>query len=298
MSKGSLFWGKGSGKLGEAVLYRAGGEQRTRTYVAKIKNPKTLAQMENRLSMRNFAQVFRALKPILSKSFPNRTAKESGFNAFVKANKSVNSAVVTREGALQGLSVPYDMQLSQGYLTQFGECKRIETDANSFQAGFDLSSHPNVDAISALIPDVDSLDEFPSTNEQYKALWDALQIPVNGKITIVVAEYADEGYTLRYVSAGREDAVAMITNSPFRMSCKMMETPSGEKPILRVSDGGAEVIATCIISWVDGSGKLQVTNSRMAIPAANQSYGTSFVKGGDVYAQVLEQYGYTQDSAL
>ena len=76
MSKGSLFWANASGKLGETVLYRSGGEQRTRTYVAKIKNPKTLAQMENRLSMRNFAQVYRALQPILSKSFPNRAAKE------------------------------------------------------------------------------------------------------------------------------------------------------------------------------------------------------------------------------
>lgn len=37
MSKRSLFWGKGSGKLGEAVFYRAGGEQRTRTYVKTVK---------------------------------------------------------------------------------------------------------------------------------------------------------------------------------------------------------------------------------------------------------------------
>jgi hypothetical protein len=41
MSKRSLFWGKGSGKLGEAVYYRAGGEQRTRAYVKTVKNPKT-----------------------------------------------------------------------------------------------------------------------------------------------------------------------------------------------------------------------------------------------------------------
>ena len=33
MSKRSLFWGNGAGKLGEAVYYRAGGEQRTRAYV-------------------------------------------------------------------------------------------------------------------------------------------------------------------------------------------------------------------------------------------------------------------------
>ena len=41
MSKRSLFWGKASGKLGEAVFYRAGGTQRTRTYVKNVKNPKS-----------------------------------------------------------------------------------------------------------------------------------------------------------------------------------------------------------------------------------------------------------------
>ena len=298
MSKGSLFWGKGSGKLGETVLYRAGGEQRTRTYVAKIKNPKTLAQMANRLSMRNFAMVYRALQSILSRSFPNRPAKESGFNAFVKANKSILSAVVTREGALKGLCVPYDMQMSQGYLTQFGECTRIELTDDGYQVGFDLSSHPNVTAINALIPGSDSLDDFPSSQQDFQSLWDALQIPVDGKITVIVAEYADEGYILRSISVGRNDAVNTVTNSPFRLMCRKLETPNGVKPILHESDGGDEVIATCIISWVDGTGKLQVTNSRMGIPSADESFGTQFVKGGDVYAQVLEQYGYTQDSAL
>ena len=39
MSKGSLFWANASGKLGEVVQYRAGGEQRARAYVRKIKNP-------------------------------------------------------------------------------------------------------------------------------------------------------------------------------------------------------------------------------------------------------------------
>ena len=38
MSKGSLFWGNARGRLGQSVFYRAGGEQRNRTYVAKIKN--------------------------------------------------------------------------------------------------------------------------------------------------------------------------------------------------------------------------------------------------------------------
>lgn len=88
MSKGSLFWANASGKLGESVFYRSGGEQRNRSYVKNVKNPKTEAQMRNRIQMGNWAAMYRRLKPILSKTFTARSAAESGFNALVKANKS------------------------------------------------------------------------------------------------------------------------------------------------------------------------------------------------------------------
>lgn len=70
MSKRSLFWGNASGKLGEAVFYRAGGEQRTRTWIPKIKNPKTLSQVENRLSLLNLVTTYKEWKDIISKAFP------------------------------------------------------------------------------------------------------------------------------------------------------------------------------------------------------------------------------------
>ena len=53
MSKGSLFWANASGKLGESVFYRSGGEQRNRSYVKNIKNPRTEAQMRNRIQLGN-----------------------------------------------------------------------------------------------------------------------------------------------------------------------------------------------------------------------------------------------------
>lgn len=298
MAKGSQFWGNASGKLGQQVLYRAGGEQRARMHVAKIKNPKTLAQMENRLSMRNFAQVFRSLKPILEKSFPNRPIKESGFNAFVKANKGIGSPVVTKEGALQGLCVPFNMVISQGYLTQFGECKKHDIGDGDFICGFDLSSHPNFNAIQAIAPEYDSLDEFPQSQENYQAIFDALQIPANGKITIVVAEYADEGYLVKYVSVGRDTNYRTAAGSPFDLSLKTWRVGEDDKIILSAGNSSKSFIVGMIISWVDGAGKLQVTNSRMVIPNTDESYGTQFCKGGDVYLQVLDQYGYTENSTL
>lgn len=291
MSKGSLFWGKGSGKLGETVLYRAGGEQRTRTYVAKIKNPKTLAQMKNRLSMRNFSQCFRAMQSVLAKSFPNRLQKESGFNAFVKANKSVRSAVVTKEGALAGLCVPYDMIISQGYLTQFGEFKRIEVAEGEFYGGFDLSAHPNVAAIRTLMGSYDTMDDFPSTSQQWQNLWDAMQLPTDAKLTLIVATYQDEGYSVNISSYGRDTKPSSVFGVRFGESADYA-------PIITFGGQSAEKLVCAIISFVDGNGKLQVTNSRMVAPTADLTIPQQFVEDGFVYAQVLEQYGYSVDGAI
>lgn len=114
MSKGSEFWGVASGKLGQQVLYRAGGEQRARAYVAKIKNPRTLAQMKNRILMNNVVSAFHGLKPLLQASFPNRKANQSAFNAFVQANKQRNQYYIGKSDVEHTACVPYGMQIAKG----------------------------------------------------------------------------------------------------------------------------------------------------------------------------------------
>lgn len=116
MSKGSLFWANASGKLGETVLYRSGGEQRSRTYVKNIKNPKTLAQMKNRLSMNNVVSAFHAMKPLLQATFPVRKSNQSAFNVFVKSNKNVKPFYIMKNDLENNLYVPFGMQVAKGNL--------------------------------------------------------------------------------------------------------------------------------------------------------------------------------------
>lgn len=97
MSKRSLFWGHASGKLGEAVYYRAGGEQRTRAYVAKIKNPKTRAQALQRTKFNNMVAVFRGVSVFINSLFKAEKSSQSPFNAFVKRNFPLCLTVADRE---------------------------------------------------------------------------------------------------------------------------------------------------------------------------------------------------------
>ena len=97
MSKRSLFWGQASGKLGEAVYYRAGGEQRTRVYVHKIKNPKTRAQALQRTKFNNMVAVFRGTSVFVKSLFKPEKSSQSPFNAFVKRNFPLCLTVADKE---------------------------------------------------------------------------------------------------------------------------------------------------------------------------------------------------------
>lgn len=97
MSKRSLFWGQASGKLGEAVYYHAGGEQRTRAYVRKIKNPKTRAQALQRTKFNNMVAVFRGASVFVKSLFKAEKSSQSPFNAFVKRNFPLCLTVADKE---------------------------------------------------------------------------------------------------------------------------------------------------------------------------------------------------------
>lgn len=86
MSKRSLFWGQASGKLGEAVYYRAGGEQRTRAYTATVKNPKSRNQAIQRTKMNNLVAVFKATKPAVNSFMIPSKSGRSAFNEFTAEN--------------------------------------------------------------------------------------------------------------------------------------------------------------------------------------------------------------------
>lgn len=113
MTKRNFLLSTAAGKLGDMVFYRTGGEQRTRTRVIP-KNPKTIAQMTNRLTMLNQTSIFRSLKPVIESSFPSRKSNQSAYNAFVSANKEMNPYYIRKQDLEAGLSVPFGSIIAKG----------------------------------------------------------------------------------------------------------------------------------------------------------------------------------------
>ena len=114
MVKRSLFWGQASGKLGEAVYYRAGGEQRTRTYLKNIKNPKTQAQAIQRAKLNNLTACFRGASIFLRSFIKAPKANQSAFNAFVSANSRGNMYVANDTMVKVQEAVPLGLLFANG----------------------------------------------------------------------------------------------------------------------------------------------------------------------------------------
>lgn len=87
MAKGSLFWGKAAGKLGEVVLSTLKGQQISRAYQAKVANPATSTQTEQRAKFANAVKFYKRSQQNLFKfAFEDKKQTESDYNAFMRHN--------------------------------------------------------------------------------------------------------------------------------------------------------------------------------------------------------------------
>lgn len=238
MSKRSLFWGNASGKLGEAVYYRAGGEQRTRTWVEKIKNPRTSSQATQRCKLNNLTAFYRSVASFIKQVNQPEKASMSAFNQFVKNNSSLNGCVANKSMIDSGYSVPYRFNCSRGDLnvpTRYdnpdGEVS-INLESNGVGIDISTATNPYRFTLSEPLP----LTEFEGTNfadgagvnargflygkEFFQAFAggnNVYGLPASFALFIVCSRYADEGFVSWVMgvecSADSNDQLHLIASS-------------------------------------------------------------------------------------
>mgnify|MGYP006992071024 CR=1 FL=1 len=301
MAKNSLFWGKARGKLGEIVLYRAGGEQRSRTYVKKIKNPKSLAQMTQRVKLGACVAFFRSTSNILRYSFPNRPARQSGFNAFISETLPVASTAVPREFADQALSCPLDYRISKGSLVLPSGAFMPQAFNDSVgPVGLGLMDFPATSdsglAVAANLSDVgNALSSWLNDNPDF-----ATTLPNKFNICIIISEQVAKGclQTTRVLNCEREGNSVTVSGN-------LLPTAIGSPICGKITndDGDFFVIAPnalcdapvsfagAFISYTDVNGKLVVSNAIMNNLSNQQGELAKYKKNGDYYNQAIDELG-------
>lgn len=124
MSKGSLFFGNASGKLGQVVLSTVKGQQIARAWQPKVANPKTSQQQLQRAKFANAVKFFRRAQQNLFKfAFEDKRKNESDYNAFMRHNV-VSSAVLDRS-AYDTFNYP---AFADNWLLSYGSLGEINAD--------------------------------------------------------------------------------------------------------------------------------------------------------------------------
>lgn len=328
MAKNSMFWGQASGKLGEAVLYRSGGQERSRAYVATIKNPRSAGQALSRSSMANLCSAFRQLKPLLSQSFPDRPTVQSAWNAFVKANKTSNISLIPKGSADAGYCAPAGMLVSSGI--GIGTILPQYVSATTGLELYEVNSEERVKGgmvVSSLCPPEISMDSGDWSDPSVTSLPNADLIPAEGlftrvqqlwwalkyssigaglpdifKFTLVLGEYADDGYkcTLHSVDLSKDSyeelglpiILKLVTDKkPSEQGASIKATHFGYVSALEI-----DKLVAFVVSFRQ-NGKVVVSTSYIS-PARGIPQAEQFAPGGDVYQQVLSSYQTVTDNIL
>ena len=124
MSKGSLFFGHASGKLGQVVLSTVKGQQIARAWQPKVANPKTSQQQLQRAKFANSVKFFkRAQQNLFKFAFEDKRKNESDYNAFMRHNV-VSSAVLDRS-VYDNFNYP---ALADNWLLSYGSLGEISAE--------------------------------------------------------------------------------------------------------------------------------------------------------------------------
>lgn len=138
MSKGSLFFDKARGKIGNVVLSVLNGQQIARAYNetnASKGNGATGSQREQRLHILNLINLYRVLKRSEILAFTNKSARNSYYNAFFKANLATAGVYLTKAEFDRGACVGAPVVVSQGPLSPMvysGNAFQTSGASNSF----------------------------------------------------------------------------------------------------------------------------------------------------------------------
>lgn len=180
MAKGNLLLGTAYGKLGDTVLFRQDGVQRSRVRLRKIGNPKTEAQAVNRALLNTLSVAYAYMKGIVDHSFQGLTKPVDNQRKFAKLNQGI--ARETGSVAVEGTDSGYNFNFKgesllrpNPYAISRGTMPGVEVfniaAAGGLLAGFQLNQ-----TLTALLDTTTTYADFAA----------AIGVPVGTQLTFCI----------------------------------------------------------------------------------------------------------------
>lgn len=189
MSKGNLFMGNASGKLADVVLYRNAGAQVARLRVRNPKNPRTEAQLIQRVIQSTAAKAYSLLQPICNHAFEGKSTNTENQSEFMRLNVArdryrVKVAPMGWRALTQFNSRDLVEPIANNYIVSAGSLPEIQfsTDGQVFTLG-----------AGAGIAETDT----------YQQVCDKLGIQAGDQITFMNVKVSDQNGAMSSLQAAR-----------------------------------------------------------------------------------------------
>lgn len=128
-------------RLGGAVLYQQAGRTLARELAAEVSNPRTAAQMTQRVKWASLVAFYRANKSWMRKAFEGKKPTQSDYNKFMSLNVANSNIYLTKQEAAVGSCVVGPYKITEGSLPSI----EVYADSNDWVSNLFLSDDSDFD---------------------------------------------------------------------------------------------------------------------------------------------------------
>lgn len=277
MAKLPNLWLKGgSQKLGGVVLYQSKGQTLARELAPSVSNPRTDAQMEQRVKLANVVGVYRANRNWMAGAFEDKKQNESDYNAFVRANLANSLVATSKAQAAAGAAVVAPYKVSSGSLPVVEHVvDGTEIQTNLYVGELTINQATSVAELSqALINNNNGIRE-------------GMQL----SLIVNIQQQAQET-GIPYIVVRAYEMIISLSDSrllaEFFPSVVLVAT-SSESPALALGISLLGAGAACFILSETLGGKTRVSTQSLVAFGSNQSYAA--YTSQEAWAEAIRSYG-------
>lgn len=272
------------GRLGQNVYYTAYSETRSRKLAASVSNPRTQAQMLQRVRWANLVNFYRVNKEWMKYAFETKKKNQSEYNKFMSLNVSSSPIYLTKQEAGGGACVVYPYLITQGSLPSIEQ----EVRSNEIMTNLYVSDVTIVDAGASV---ADFSDDLVINNPALR-YGDQLSI-------IRLYQQVNQNTGTPYIILRKYEVVLSSTNQKTLQEYWPMDIVAasrvGEQNAIKINTSGRVGGISFVLSRTTG-GRTFVSTQRLVCVGVDNLI-TSYSSLSHLQA-AIDSYGENQEAFL
>lgn len=273
----------GKQRLGGVVLYQMNGQTLARELAPQVSNPRTTAQMRQRVKLSNLVAFYKANKVWMRNAFEDKAQRESDYNAFVAANIGNTLVALTKSEVASGAAIAAPYQITRGSILSIEHTLQGSTIKTNLNLGnFQIAAGTTIGALSTAILNnnltlsegmqlslIVNVQQSGNASQQPYIVVRVYEFLLNRSSTEPLTNYFPNSVTT--VAAGTGNYALALNTDTY--------SEGGATFILSHSVGGVTRVSSQRLQLFGSKSVYNAHTTAAAMQAAIDSYGV----GGDVF---------------